>query len=135
MTLEELKKEYNNILNEWVVKFCEKHGLYFEDSMWVNDGFNKIVEISDYFISIDDIIVDLTTEDVLEERDFFSWYDYCLRLKTIDLDIVTPNLKSYKANCPIISESDIEKLEKAKDNVKNAELLFKAMLFKYKCNE
>lgn len=61
ITLEELK-EYNvEVCNEYIRRFCQKQDIEFDG--WVGNNVGGIASfISQYFFNIDDIILDIHTQ-------------------------------------------------------------------------
>lgn len=129
--LKKLNDDYRNICNSYLKLFCEIHELEYDEDCWIGDMPGGVTCVSDYFVDLNTIIEDLTTE-TFEGRTFEDWYDYCLRLRMIDYNISTPNLKSYKMCCPIKSEEDIKSLEFSKKKVDEVKELFEKTLEEFK---
>lgn len=65
--LSKLKIDYKKAVNSYIIIFCKKYELDYENLEWVNDS---MVYIADMYISVDNL-----REDVNENYDFFfEWY-------------------------------------------------------------
>ena len=68
--------DLNNCIQEYLNIFCDKHGIEFD--YWVADLIGTIGCFGDYFISFEDIRLDL--EKGINKDEFFKWYDMTLEL-------------------------------------------------------
>ena len=68
--IKNLKKRYDNICNTYVKIFCEKQDMYFEG--WVGDDVGSIACCNDFFFNLNDIILDIDTNQ--EEGYIINWY-------------------------------------------------------------
>lgn len=122
MNKETLNKNYTKACDDYVRAFCEKHDLdYYE---WMELGY--FVEIGDYVIKFDDIVTDIELD--VENGKIFDYEDYCMRVSSISNELTLPNYKSWLNGCPTYSEEQLEKLETLKENVFQAESIFKQEL-------
>jgi len=112
MTKQELKKRFDELVDEYTRQFCEK---MYEDSncydpeTWVGMEKGGIVDICDQFWGFD--VIRGTVDEDYNPDEVFAWYDYCLRLGQIDQTITVPNLYSWMKGCPRYSEEQISNLE------------------------
>lgn len=61
MGLQQLKKQYEFVCNEYVKKFCNKQGIEFDG--WIGDEVGGIASFAyQYFFNLSDIILDLNTK-------------------------------------------------------------------------
>lgn len=72
-----LFKKYQNVCNQYLQTFCQKHGLDFGDHFWVSDMPGTIAYVGDYYVSMENIILDI--EEEIPESEFFEWYDWTLK--------------------------------------------------------
>lgn len=66
-----LKKRYENICNEYVLKFCEKQDMNFEG--WVGDFIGGIAMCSDFYFDFSDIVLDINTKQ--SKHTIIEWHD------------------------------------------------------------
>ena len=72
MKIEELKKEYEKLCNEYVKKFVKKHGYEFD--YWIADDVGGIASfIEQYYFNLSDIRYDL--ENKILKGEIFKWQD------------------------------------------------------------
>ena len=70
-TINQLKKEYEVICNEYIEMFCKKQDMIFYG--WVGDAIGEVACIGDYFFNFSDITLDINTK---QKKDFiFDWYN------------------------------------------------------------
>ena len=75
-----LKEKYNALQKEYIEAFMRKHGFiedngdYFDYNIGGQQG--EHVNISDYFLSYDDIRMDIDKEVVKDV--FFDYYNHCI---------------------------------------------------------
>jgi hypothetical protein len=69
--VEDLKKQYEAVCNEYVNRFCEKQGLVFED--WGIGGPGGMCLCGDYFFNFMDIVWDINSEQ--PPGLILKWYD------------------------------------------------------------
>ena len=74
-----LWKRYTKACNDYLKKFCTKHGFDFDDAKdsWVANLTGGIVECADFFFSLEDIILDVETNT--PEDEIIKWYDFSLK--------------------------------------------------------
>lgn len=132
MKNKELIQSFSDIANKYLDALCGQFGLSKADTMWIGEEVGGVVEVSDYFISFDEIrfIVD----NNIGFNEFDEWYDYVNTLKMINYDICTPTLKSWHEGCPRKTKSEIEKLKQLKKNVEEAEEILRIEIEKQKNN-
>lgn len=107
--MKQLKKSYDAIIAEYILLFKAHMGWSSMESE-CNDGVLMIGER--YFFSLDNIRYvmdnDVAADTVLD------WYDYTERLLSLG-HLPLPNLSSWCAGCPRLSEEEISKMERCRD--------------------
>lgn len=93
--LNELKKQYEFVCNEYVTKFCNKQELIFEG--WVGDTIGGIACCNDFYFNFEDIVLDINSKQPkgaiidwyysnLEEAEkSINYYSYTKGLRISDL--------------------------------------------------
>lgn len=119
MKINELKKDWEKLTNEYVKNFCEKHEISFEEEyMWVADVVGGIVNVGDYFIDFSIIKYDI--DNNISEEKFDKWYWKSLEV----YQITEENYLSYEAFCKGAPDKwtteYLEKIKVLKQNVENA---------------
>ena len=121
----QLWENYKKACNDYLQAFCQKHDFDFNsvDTGWVVDKPGTIIVIGDYFVSMEDIIVDI--EQNVPEEKFLEYYDWSLNdgcnwnyetwlrggpipLEYYDMDVKINEFKRYldnykKDDCPFLS--------------------------------
>jgi len=117
---EELKKEFEDVVEKYTDVFCEKmYGLPRDlDDYWIQDDIGGIVSIGDEFWGFDQIRK--TVDNDYDPKQVFAWYDYCVRLGSIDHTIPVPNLESWMNGCPRYSEEQISNIEEQSRILQNS---------------
>lgn len=115
---EDLKNEFKLLCDKYVQAFMD---MYFDDSDmasydWLTDD---LIEVNDYFVNINTVKY-CVDNNVLWE-DFYQWYDYVLRVNTVDHNIPTPSIDMWVKGCPRRTEEDIENLESLHNHVMEAQ--------------
>ena len=131
MKINELKKDWEKLTNEYVKNFCEKHEISFEEEyMWVADVIGGIVNVGDYFIDFSIIKYDI--DNNISEEKFDEWYWKSLEV----YQITEENYLSYEAFCkgtPDKWTSEyLEKIRVLKQNVENAKQILEKEILKIK---
>lgn len=129
-----LKEKYNNLVNEYLEAFVGKYYTFDDgskaDTYWVTNDIGGVAEIGDEFYNFSDIKY-CVDNDVTKEQ-LFSWYDYTLRVKLIDHNFPTPNLKSWIAGCPRLSDQEIDDLEYRQHKIRALQHEFEELCENYK---
>lgn len=68
--LNELKKQYEFVCNEYVVKFCNKQEMEFEG--WVGDTIGGIAYCNDFYFNFQDIVWDINSKQ--PKGAIIDWY-------------------------------------------------------------
>lgn len=126
LTREELRLNYNEACNAYLMVFCEKHGFDYADAArsWVGGDVGGITECADYIVPMDDIITDISMD--APEDEYVKYYDCCLRVHSItNGELKTPNYGSWLRGCPRMDEEQIKRLEELQRRVRVAELELK----------
>ena len=104
LRLNQLKKQYEFVCNEYVKKFANKQGVEFDG--WVADEVGVVASfISQYFFNMTDIVLDINTKQkaglILEwqsmsveynllksesERNFINYHSYIKGVRYMDLE-------------------------------------------------
>lgn len=77
-----LKEKYEILCECYVEAFLRKHNLFDDetgeycDYSWVGDDVGSILEVSDYYISFDDIRYDIN--NAIPKDTYFEYYNYCI---------------------------------------------------------
>ena len=125
LTREELRLNYNEACNDYLLAFCEKHGYDYEPDAWVANDPGGIAEIADMFVTMADIITDIDRD--VPEDEYVKYYDYCLRVGSIaGGELTVPNYENWLRGCPRIDEERIKRLEELWQDIRNAEATLKA---------
>lgn len=72
-TLAELKENYKNACNDYVIAFCKKQTLSFEG--WVDD-VGGIALCGEFYFNLGDIVYDINSSQ--PKARIKKWYDDCL---------------------------------------------------------
>lgn len=107
---EELAEEYR----ETLVKKFYPDEVPFADSYWVADEIGGILDLKQDFFDYDTIRYIVDNDVKYEEWE--SWYQYCQTVG--DFDIKTPTLDAWCKGCPVLSQEQIERLAKMKEDLK-----------------
>lgn len=68
--LNELKKQYEFVCNEYATKFCNKQSMSFEG--WVGDIIGGIAYCSDFYFNFQDIVWDVNSKQ--PKGAIIDWY-------------------------------------------------------------
>ncbi len=107
--MENVKKSYENACNEYAKLFCEKHGFDFEDGSWVAKDIGEIFEVCDYYVNMS--IIRESIDNDRKAFDFFDWYDYDLRVRSLGVERGYLNFKSWCMGAPRINDDEFERIE------------------------
>lgn len=125
LTRGELRLNYNEACNAYLMAFCEKHGYDYDPAAWVANDPGGIAEIADMFVAMSDIITDIDRD--IPEEEYAKYYDYCLRVGSIaGGELTVPNYDNWLRGCPRMDEAQIERLEELQRDVRDAELRLKS---------
>jgi len=95
MKLNELKKQYENLCNEYVARFAYKHDLDFD--FWIGDDVGSCASFNEtYYFNMPDIVLDINTrqpknqilrwqDDNSKNEDEINYKSYTLGLRILDL--------------------------------------------------
>ena len=71
--MQELKKEFESIVEKYITIFCEKQDIDKKGLYWINGDIGGVFEVSDCFFDFLDIIRDIDTN---QPKGFiFNWYN------------------------------------------------------------
>ena len=91
--MQDLKKEYESIVEKYIDAFCQKQEIDKNSLYWIGGEIGEVVEISDCYFNFLDIKKDIDTN---QSKGFiFNWYlnnDY-LEGKTINYDSYIKGLR------------------------------------------
>ena len=81
----DMAKAYADICNEYLRIFCEKHELTFDPGDWVGgeSGVGTVVNVADYFVSMEDIRFDI--DNNVPAETFFEFQDYDAAVSDVEL--------------------------------------------------
>ena len=114
------QERWNDICNEYLKEFCDKHEWQYEPDMWVAGNVGTIVMIGDMFVSMNNIRYDI---DNNVPTDYFEkWY-----WKSIEISELTDgaenymNYENYCKEAPDYwTEERIQKIRASKKRVEEA---------------
>lgn len=113
-----LKQRYEEVAQEYRVAMIKKYYPYevpFADSYWVGDEIGGVLYVCDAFIDYNTLrwIVD---EDIRYDK----WVDWCQYCEIVgDFGIKTPTLKEWCEGRKVLSQEQIQKLAKAKQELQD----------------
>jgi len=113
MRMPKLKSDFVNACLAYIEAFCEKHDYDYESVEFTNKDCGGIIEISDLYIDLTTIRIDIDTN--ADKDEFIKWYDYSLRLGM--LGATPPNYDSWLRKCPIKSEAEILEIEALREKI------------------
>ncbi len=70
--MQELKKEFESIVEKYIDAFCIKQEIDKKDIYWIGGEIGEVVEISDCYFNFIDIKRDIDTDQPKDE--IFNWY-------------------------------------------------------------
>lgn len=114
------QERWNDICNEYLKEFCDKHEWQYEPDMWVAGNIGTIVMIGDMFVSMNNIRYDI---DNNVPTDYFAkWY-----WKSIEISELTDgaenymNYENYCKEAPDYwTEERVQKIRASKKRVEEA---------------
>ena len=122
--LKELRKNYDNVCEEYLKQFCQNFDRMYEEDSWVAGEAGTIACVGDYFFDFNDVIKYCVDNNLTDFNDLMEWNDYCLSAAALDLD--SPNYRSWHKGCPRIPQEKLDELINMKaelieevDNLKN----------------
>jgi hypothetical protein len=128
-----LKERFESIANLYLIQFVNRYYKFDDgsqaDSSWLSDEPGTIAFINDEVYGFDDIRY--CVDNDVDDDQLFSWYEYTLRIGMIDDNLPKPNLRSWIAGCPRMSEAEIEDLEEHKKRRQDIENEFRELIKKY----
>lgn len=101
-----LQQDYDNACNAYLKTFCEQYDMQYDDDAWVAREVGTIAEVSDLFLSMQDI--KLCVDKNVKWEDLIQWYDYNLDAHAIGLDTI--NLNSWLMGCPRTSKEKMTEI-------------------------
>lgn len=107
MNINKLKTDYRKACDAYLERFCELIEMDMHYADWVDVG--GVANIGDYYVSMQDMITAVEHNVCYEQ--FIKWYDYTVRCATANLSGC--NLYNWLHNCPVYTDEQIERLEKA----------------------
>lgn len=129
-----IKERWRAICDEYVTLFCNKNG-YIVDTdkdgnyYWIGNHPGGLIEISDMFVSMSDILYDIDN-DVPKDQ-YYDWY-----WKSVDraeMGIKYMNYPSYCMGCPDpVSPEQLVKIKEARENVQKSKKLLEDLIKDYK---
>ncbi len=67
-----LKQQFENIVDQYLTLFCEKHGVHKDNNAWRAGDVGGVIEINDAYLNFEDIRLDIDTNQ--PKNNIFSWY-------------------------------------------------------------
>jgi len=112
--------QWNDVCNEYLKAFCDKHEWPYEPDMWVGNDIGTIVMIGDMFVSMDNIRYDIDND--IPEEYFTKWY-----WKSLDVHELTDgaenymNYENYCKGCPDYwTEERMQSIRESKARIEKA---------------
>lgn len=128
MEIEELKKKYNEICNEYLYKFCLKNGFEYDPFMWIADNVGTIIMIADMFVNMEDIRYDV--DNNIPKGKFNDWYWKSVELH--EFGVSWMNYESYCKGAPDKYTPEVmEKLRNSFYKIEDAKKEFEEMINNY----
>lgn len=119
----ELIFNYERACNAYLRAFCARHEFELEPRPWVGNSVGGIAEISDRYVDMETIRVDVDSLCSVDEFD--KWYDYSVRAGT--LGVTTPNFDSWLRKCPVRTEKELAEMEATRWKIAELEELLRGM--------
>lgn len=121
-----LKSNWKEICNRYLKEFCERHGYKYEPDMWVGSDPGTIIEVSDMFVSMENIRYDVDNEVPV---DYFSdWYWKSIELGELGVEHWM-NYPSYCKGAPDEwTEERMNRLRESKKRLEEARESFRQTL-------
>lgn len=108
---EHLKRDFESVVKRYTEEFCLM--MYGEashpDDYWIGGDVGGVISIGDEYWGFEQIRK--TVDNNYDPKQVFAWYDYCVRLGSIDHIIPVPNLEHWMAGCPRYTEEQISHIE------------------------
>lgn len=123
MNRNKLKSDYENACHAYMRAFCSKHDYEYDPEMWVAGDVGGIICVSDLYMGIDVVRTDI--DECAPEGEFIKWYDYSLRLGSLEAKY--PNYENWLKKCPIKSESEIVEMEALHEKIEGLKMELKEM--------
>ena len=73
-----IKEQYENAVNNYIVKFYEKQDMEFNG--WVADEIGEIAEVNDFYFNFSDIKKDIDLK--AKKGLIIDWYNECVDAET-----------------------------------------------------
>ena len=120
LTREELRLNYNEACNAYLLAFCEKHDFMYDPREWIAGATGGTACVGDFYVDMSDIITDIDLD--APEEEYAKYYDYCLRVGSIaGGELTVPNYDSWLRGCPRMDEEHIKRLEELQQDIRSAE--------------
>ena len=124
MTKEQLKSNYRQAANAYLIEFCRKHDL--ENDGWIGGDAGGVANCSDYCVDMQTIVDDINLD--APEAEFFKWYEYRLELGMLGVKVL-PNFRSWIKGCPRKTEVEIAEIKAAHGRVEEAKRMLEELIF------
>ena len=111
---EALQGAYRDACNNYLQAFVEKHGFDMCDTAWVADEPGTIAMIADYYVSMEEMKVDIDLN--VPNDKYLEWYDYQMECAALELPKIA-NYKHYVKGCPTYSKETLKRLRGLKQEV------------------
>jgi len=122
--IQEIKRKYEKLCMDYILRFCEKHDLNFEG--WVGDRVGETAEIGDMFLDFGDIRYDMDTEQKTDE--IIKWWNYAFELAMLECP-KTINYRSWCMGAPVpYSQAQIDAIRHAHNDVVVAKQVLEDLL-------
>ena len=113
-------ERWNELCNEYLKEFCDKHEWQYEPDMWVAGNIGTIVMIGDMFVSMNNIRYDV--DNNIPTDYFEKWY--WKRIEISELTDGAENYMNYENYCKgapdYWTEERVQKIRASKKRVEEA---------------
>lgn len=121
-----IKDRWRTICNEYLLLFCNKHGIQYKTDTWVVDNPGTIVEVGDMYVHMDDIRYDV--DNNIQEDYFEKWYYKGLEV----YELTGRNYMNYESFCKgapdYYTPEKMEEIKRAKARVQAAQEALEASI-------
>jgi hypothetical protein len=114
-----LQKQWNEVCNKYLKRFCTKHDFEFNEAeAWVRNETGEMACVSDLYFNMTTIRYDV--DNNVSKEKLLQWYDYVERLTLLDC----PHKISYESWCKgapkPYSEEQLRQIESCRKKVEDA---------------
>ena len=115
-----LRSNYEKACNAYLEEWCKKHEFDIREADWVGGDIGGVVFIADFYVSFEDIMIDIDRR--APRGEYWRYYDYAMDCQW--LGISYPNYNHWLRGAPIKSKEEMVKLKRLKNAVDEAKRIF-----------